>query len=137
MKFLGALALLASGAHASLGIGFTSDIPVDAFYKIGSNFALEWKAYDASATDTFELSISAWNSTPSGYTPGPFGSQIPVYDTVDVVLDSNVKFLDQKYLWPVNPIDGNGIFVGEEFYYSFTAHFGLTWDSPRAFHIED
>ncbi|KAI0813819.1 hypothetical protein GGR55DRAFT_546921 [Xylaria sp. FL0064] len=135
MKFLAIPTLFAASAQALLGIAFTNDIPVDGNYTIGTDFVLTWKAYDATAADTLQISLSAWNSTPSGYSPGPFGSQIPVYDTRDVVLAESVPFLDESYNWHVEPINGDPVWSGEEFYYSFTAHFPNTWDSPRAFHI--
>lgn len=85
MKFLAIPTLLAATAQAA-SLAFTTDIPVDGFWTIGTDFVLEWKAYDATATDTFKLTISAWNRTISGYSPGPFGIQIPTYDTKEIVL---------------------------------------------------
>ncbi|KAI0453554.1 hypothetical protein F5B21DRAFT_280275 [Xylaria acuta] len=137
MKFLVAPALLATAAQAAVNLVFTNDIPVDGNYTIGTDFVLEWKPSDAKPTDTFELSLSAWNKTIKGYYPGPFGSQIPEYDTLEVILDDAVKFVDGNYAWTIEALDDKGVWKGSGFYYSFTAHWTNTWDSPRAFHIED
>ncbi|KAI0431606.1 hypothetical protein F5Y09DRAFT_340451 [Xylaria sp. FL1042] len=137
MKFLAIPTLFAASAQALLGIAFTNDIPVDGNYTIGTDFVLTWKAYDATAADTLQISLSAWNKTISGYSPGPFGSQIPIYDTREIVLAESVPFLDESYTWHIEPINGDAAWSGQEFYYSFTAHFPNTWDSPRAFHIVD
>ncbi|KAI1420947.1 hypothetical protein F5Y12DRAFT_770641 [Xylaria sp. FL1777] len=134
MKFLAIPTLLAATVQA-LAIGFTNDIPVDGNYTIGTDFVLEWIAYDASPTDTFQLLLSAWNNTVSGYIPGPFGSQIPVHDSKEIVLADAVKFSDGSYSWKIEPIDDSGVWEGFGFYYCFTAHFPYTYESPRPFHI--
>ncbi|KAI3319641.1 hypothetical protein HD806DRAFT_508638 [Xylariaceae sp. AK1471] len=136
MKFLIISALLATAAQA-VDLAFLNDIPVDGNYTIGTDFVLEWKPYNAAATDTFQLQLSAWNNTVSGYYPGPFGSQLPAYDTIEIVLDDAVKFVDGHYAWSIKPIDEKGVWKGPGFYYSFTAHWTNTWDSPRSFHIAD
>lgn len=48
-----------------------------------------------------------------------------------------MKFVDGHYAWPIKPIDEKGVWKGPGFYYSFTAHWTNTWDSPRSFHIAD
>ncbi|KAI1291504.1 hypothetical protein F5Y03DRAFT_376683 [Xylaria venustula] len=136
MKFL-IPTLFAASAQALLGIGFTSDIPVDANFTVGTDFALTWKAYDATANDTFQLSLTGYNTTVESYSPGPFGSQIPNYDTRSVVLAEAVPFLDESYTWKVEPINGDAVWTGEGFFYYFTAHYPNTWDSPRSFHISE
>jgi hypothetical protein len=85
MKFFAIPALLAAAAQA-VDLSFLNDIPVEASYKISTDFVLEWKNYDASPTDTFQLSLTAWNNTPSGYQTIPFGGTLPIYDTIEIVL---------------------------------------------------
>ena len=70
---------------------WTTDIPVDADYVIGSEFALEWVPQDT--TETFKLLIGAWNNTPSGYYTGPFGAQLPIYDSKSMYLDGKLALV--------------------------------------------
>ncbi|KAI0439036.1 hypothetical protein F4803DRAFT_532811 [Xylaria telfairii] len=137
MKFLIVPALLATAAQAAVNLAWLNDIPVDGNYTIGTDFILEWKPYDAKPTDTFQLSLSAWNKTVKGYYTGPFGEQIPEFDSMEILLDDAVKFVDGMYSWTIKPIDDKGVWKDSGFYYSFTAHWDLTWESPRAFHIQN
>ncbi|KAI8946238.1 hypothetical protein F4801DRAFT_583599 [Xylaria longipes] len=105
MKFFAVPALLATAAQAAVDLYFQNDIPVDGNYTISTDFVLEWKPYDAKPTDTFQLSLTAWNKTIKGYYPGPFGSQLPEYDTMEITLDDAVKFIDGNYAWTIEPID--------------------------------
>ncbi|KAI0158232.1 hypothetical protein GGR57DRAFT_459584 [Xylariaceae sp. FL1272] len=131
MKLLTTPALLA-GVAVAQPPNFTNDIPVDAFYTIGDDFVLTWS--ETGISGTFELSVAAWNSTPYGYTTGPFGSSIPEFDTRNIKLDT-VAYADGAYTWTVEPANGDEVWQGEEFYYSFSASYPYGGESPRAFHI--
>jgi hypothetical protein len=60
-------------------------IPFEGNYTIGTDFVLEWEPQVT--TDTFILTLTAWNNTPRGYYSGPFGVQLPDYDTIEITLD--------------------------------------------------
>ncbi|KAI1361563.1 hypothetical protein F5Y08DRAFT_314319 [Xylaria arbuscula] len=113
-----------------------TEIPVDGNYTIGSEFALEWVPQDI--TETFKLRLGAWNNTPSGYYTGPFGAQLPIYDSKDMYLDEAVPFSAGIYTWDVQSFAPT--WKGEGFYYRFTAEFEnplYASSSPRAFHVVD
>lgn len=79
-----------------------TDIPVDASYEIGFEFALEWVPQDT--TETFKLKLGAFNNTPSGYYSGPFGVQLPIYDSKDMYLDG--KCISHFFTrFPSKPLD--------------------------------
>ncbi|KAI1183983.1 hypothetical protein F5B17DRAFT_413859 [Nemania serpens] len=113
-----------------------TDIPVDASYEIGFEFALEWVPQDT--TETFKLKLGAFNNTPSGYYSGPFGVQLPIYDSKDMYLDDTVPFSAGVYRWDVQAV--NPTWKGDGFSYRFTAEFEnplYASSSPRAFHVVD
>jgi hypothetical protein len=85
MKLLAVVPALLAGAALAQPPNFTNDIPVNAFYEIGSDFELTWS--ETGTPGTFQLSMSAWNNTPYGTYAGPFGVQLPAYDTREFVLD--------------------------------------------------
>ncbi|KAI0546117.1 hypothetical protein F4679DRAFT_575626 [Xylaria curta] len=137
MKSLVASALLATVAQA-VSLTFLNDIPVDANYKIGTDFTLEWKASGAQPTDTFQLSLFATNTTIKGYSPWGEAE----YDSRNIILDGTVKFVDGLYSWPIKPIDEKGEWKGPGFYYSFSTQWtdadgDIVGESPRSFHIVD
>ncbi|KAI0514607.1 hypothetical protein F5B22DRAFT_224651 [Xylaria bambusicola] len=115
---------------------WTTDIPVDADYVIGSEFVLSWVPQDT--TETFKLYLGAFNNTPSGYYTGPFGAQLPIYDNKGMYLNEAVPFSDSEYRWDVQAVDPK--WKGDGFYYRFTAEFEnplYASSSPRAFHVVD
>ncbi|KAI1333045.1 hypothetical protein F5Y16DRAFT_1920 [Xylariaceae sp. FL0255] len=137
MKLLAAIpAFLAAVAFADDELVWQNIPPVDASYTIGTDFVLEWTP-EKKSTDTFSLTIGAWNSTPEYYTTGPYGSQIPVYDTKEITLSDAVPFSAGNYTWEIKTLDDAGVWTGEQFCYSFTATWngGFESSSPRAFHI--
>jgi hypothetical protein len=83
MRFAIIPTLLAGAAQAA-GIRWLNDT-VAGHYKIGTNLVLAYEAYNVASppdpNDTFKIQLTAYNNTASGYRPGPFGSQLPVYDT--------------------------------------------------------
>ncbi|KAI0509015.1 hypothetical protein F5B22DRAFT_618849 [Xylaria bambusicola] len=52
---------------------------------VGTEIDLEWVSKDY--TGPFDLSVLAFNTTPYGYTPGPFG-QYPLFDSKTLYLAS-------------------------------------------------
>lgn len=82
MKFFAIPVLLAGVAQA---INFLNDIPVDGYYKAGTDFVLEWTP--EARTDTFQLIISTFLKDP--ILTNPNQGQFPIYDfkTINVVLD--------------------------------------------------
>ncbi|KAI1113296.1 hypothetical protein F5Y14DRAFT_225134 [Nemania sp. NC0429] len=128
--FVAVPALLAGAAHA---IHFTNDIPVDAFYEVGTEFVLMWDK--ETRTDTFNLTIGAFLGEPilvcSGC--GPLGGPIYDYKDIDIVLDDAVPFTDSNYTWVVETIDGR---TGRDWYYRFGATYGYGANFPRAFHVK-
>ncbi|KAI0409189.1 hypothetical protein F4802DRAFT_239733 [Xylaria palmicola] len=138
MKLLAIPAAFAAAAQAA-SLAFLNDIPVDGNYTIGTDFVLEWKAYDATPSDTFQLSVSATNNTPSGYIP-PYWPWQPgqyTYDSLEIVLDDAEKYVDGSYTWTIKPIDEKGLWKGQGFSYSFAARVPNSSDFPRSFHIVD
>lgn len=75
IKLLALPALLAGAAQA---LHFTNDIPVDAYYQVGTDFVLTWSP--ETRTDTFNLTVDSFLANPILVSPngGPLGS--PVYD---------------------------------------------------------
>ncbi|KAJ8121056.1 hypothetical protein ONZ43_g2398 [Nemania bipapillata] len=97
---------------------------------------LEW-SNTADLSEAFQLSISAWNATPYEYYSGPFGVQLPAYDTVEMDLDE-VHYSDGVYTWKVQTLNGDDSWTGDGFFYRFTAVYpdgAYAAESPRAFHI--
>jgi hypothetical protein len=82
-KLLAIPALLAGVVQ---GLQFLNDIPVDGYYEEGTEFVLEW--IPETRTDTFELTLDTFLSTPVYVGPGSWWTG-PIYDfmTVSVVLD--------------------------------------------------
>lgn len=84
MKFLLAIpALLAGAAQA---FQFTNDIPVDAYYVEGSDYAITWAPEDRNDTFRLELYTFLVNPIFVGNT-GPFGSPVYDYNDTTTVLD--------------------------------------------------
>jgi hypothetical protein len=84
MKLLFAIpALLAGAAQA---FSFTNDIPVDAYYDEGSDFAITWVPEDRNDTFRLELYTFLVNPIFVGNT-GPFGSPVYDYNDTTTVLD--------------------------------------------------
>ncbi|KAI8634990.1 hypothetical protein F5Y19DRAFT_132712 [Xylariaceae sp. FL1651] len=135
MKLLAVVPALLAGAALAQPPNFTNDIPVDAFYDIGSDFKLTWS--ETGTPGTFQLSMFAWNNTPYGTTPGPFGSQLPAYDTREAVLDEAVPYSAGSYVWKVTPAEGDEAWQGSGFNYDFEASYEWGSESPRSFHIKD
>lgn len=83
MKLLALPALLAGVAK---GLNFLNDIPVNAYYKQGADFILEWEPEDRMGT--FELTLDTFLTNPilvspaSGWIPQTYD-----YMTVTIVLD--------------------------------------------------
>ncbi|KAI1753887.1 hypothetical protein F4782DRAFT_529304 [Xylaria castorea] len=98
MKLLAVPALLAGAAQA---IHFTNDIPADAIDKVGTDFVLSWAP--ETRRDTFNLANPIIIS-PHG---GLYGQSILDFQSKELVLDGNVKFIDQRYTWKVVTIDGH------------------------------
>ncbi|KAI0451783.1 hypothetical protein F5B21DRAFT_485580 [Xylaria acuta] len=130
IKLLALPALLAGAAQA---LHFTNDIPVDAFYDVGTDFVLTWAP--ETRTDTFNLTVDSFLAEPILVSPngGPLGSPIYDYQGQEIVLGDAVKFTDQKFTWKVATIDGR---EGSGWYYRFGATYGFGADYPRAFHVK-
>ncbi|KAI1781481.1 hypothetical protein F4818DRAFT_399121 [Hypoxylon cercidicola] len=128
MKLLTIPALLAGAAQA---IQFLNDIPVDAYYAVGTPFVLEWVPEDR--TDTFQLTVSTYLSEPILLNPNQ--SQFPEYDWKfeNIILGEAVKFSDGSFTWVVEPVDGR---TGDGYRYSFSVHYDTTTESPRSFHVQ-
>ncbi|KAI1767153.1 hypothetical protein GGR53DRAFT_144779 [Hypoxylon sp. FL1150] len=128
MKSFTIPALLIGVAQA---IVFLNDIPVDAYYDVGTDFVLEWEPEDT--TDTFQLTISTFLKDPILVNPDQ--SSFPIYDYKDikVVLDEAVSFSDGSFTWPIETVDGR---TGEEYWYSFGVEYGTTYEIPRSFHVQ-
>ncbi|KAI0199750.1 hypothetical protein F4808DRAFT_198541 [Astrocystis sublimbata] len=138
-KFLAAVApaFLATAAMAYPDYPrWTTDIPVDGNFVIGSEFALTWVPQEI--TETFKLSLYAYNNTPSGYFTGAYGVQYPIFDGQEMYLDEAVPFSKGVYKWEVQAV--KPVWKGDGFYYRFTAEFEnplYASSSPRAFHVVD
>lgn len=130
LKLLAVPALLAGAAQA---IHFTNDIPVDAYYEVGTEFVLEWDK--ETREDTFTLSVGSFLAEPILVSPngGPLGSPIYDYKGMDIILDDALKFTAQNYTWTIATIDGR---EGSEWYYRFGATYDLGASYPRAFHVK-
>ncbi|KAI3320179.1 hypothetical protein HD806DRAFT_507949 [Xylariaceae sp. AK1471] len=135
MKLLAAVSTLLAGAALAQFPNFTNDIPVDAFYEIGSDFKLTWS--ETGYPGTFKLSTLAWNNTPYGTQPGPFGSTVPAFDSREAVLDEAVPYSAGSYVWKVTPAEGDEAWQGSGFNYDFEASFELGGEGVRSFHIKD
>ncbi|KAI0454081.1 hypothetical protein F5B21DRAFT_504770 [Xylaria acuta] len=135
MKLLAVVPALLAGTALAQPPNFTNDIPVNAFYEIGSDFELTWS--ETGTPGTFKLSLSAWNNTPYGTYTGPFGVQLPAYDTREFALDEEVPYSDGSYVWKVTPAEGNTAWQGGGFNYGFSASYEWGSESPRSFHIKD
>ncbi|KAI0514977.1 hypothetical protein F5B22DRAFT_211247 [Xylaria bambusicola] len=130
MKFLALPALLAGAAQA---LTFTNNIPVDSYYKVGSEFTLEW--LPETRTDSFRLEVSSFLAEPILVSPsgGPLGSPIYDYKSQTILLDDAVKFTDGSYTWVIEKIDGR---TGGDWFYGFSASWEYGGSSPRSFHLE-
>ncbi|KAI1177832.1 hypothetical protein F4777DRAFT_166076 [Nemania sp. FL0916] len=126
-KLLAVPALLAAGAQA---LTWITDIPVDAYYEVGTEFVLEWEPEDT--PETFNLTLSTFLSNPILINPIPWSG--PMYDFKDItiVLDDSAKLSDGSYTWVVDTVDGR---TGDDYYYSFMAQYGYSGSSPRSFHV--
>ncbi|KAH8157408.1 hypothetical protein CIB48_g10835 [Xylaria polymorpha] len=130
IKLLALPALLAGAAQA---LHFTNDIPVDAYYQVGTDFVLTWSP--ETRTDTFNLTVDSFLANPILVSPngGPLGSPVYDYKGKEIVLSEAVKFTAQSFTWKVATIDGR---EGGDWYYRFGATFGFGADYPRAFHVK-
>ncbi|KAI1757624.1 hypothetical protein F4782DRAFT_546730 [Xylaria castorea] len=132
MKLLAIPVLLAGAAQA---FQFLNDIPVDANYKEGSDFVIEWEPENR--TDTFRLELYTFLVNPIYVGPPPSPWEGPVYDSNDTttVLDAAAKYSDGSFTWHIDLIDGR---EGADWYYSFGAQLasvGEVADYARSFHV--
>ncbi|KAI0543336.1 hypothetical protein F4679DRAFT_590579 [Xylaria curta] len=120
MRYL-AISALAATAQAF----FTSPAPGHPNYTIGTDLVLEWEIVNPPAA-TFVLTLRAENQTPYDFIPGPFGSQIGLYDLRDVVLEESLPLTNGTYTWKVEPSGGDETFIGEEVLYFIRADWNVT-----------
>ncbi|KAJ8122291.1 hypothetical protein ONZ43_g1480 [Nemania bipapillata] len=121
MKCLAIPALLAATARAF----FTSPPDGHPNYTIGDELVLEWELDNPPAA-TFVLTLRAENLTAYAYIPGPFGSQIGLYDLRDVVLEEALPLANGSYTWKVEPSGGDATFIGPEVYYYLRGDWKVT-----------
>ncbi|KAI8627893.1 hypothetical protein F5Y19DRAFT_440264 [Xylariaceae sp. FL1651] len=121
MRYLAISALLAATSRAF----FTSPPPGHPNYTIGTDLVLEWEITNPPAA-TFILTLRAENQTPYGYIPGPFGSQIGLYDLRDVVLEEALPLANGTYTWKVEPSGGDETFIGPEVLYFIRGDWEVT-----------
>ncbi|KAI0404398.1 hypothetical protein F4802DRAFT_566976 [Xylaria palmicola] len=110
MRYLAIPALLAATART-----FFTSPSGHANLTIGSELELKWEIANKPAP-TFVLTLRAENTTPYGFIPGPFGSQIGLYD-------------NGAYSWKVEPIGGDAGFIGPEIFYFIRADWNVTGTS--------
>ncbi|KAI0175748.1 hypothetical protein GGR52DRAFT_327540 [Hypoxylon sp. FL1284] len=128
MKFALVPALLAGVAQGFLY--FTTDIPVDSYYDVDTDFTLEWEPEDDPGT--FELRISSYLVNPIISTT-PYGEQTVDFQSQSTVLSTTVKFSDGKYTWNIEPIADR---TGGDWWYDFEASYDYTLDATRSFHLQ-
>ncbi|KAI1307169.1 hypothetical protein F5Y03DRAFT_352970 [Xylaria venustula] len=72
------------------------------------------------------LTLRAENTTPYDYIPGYFGFQRGLYDLRYFILEESLPLTNGKYTWKVEPISGDGTFVGEGIDYSIRGDWDIT-----------
>ncbi|KAI0109204.1 hypothetical protein GGR51DRAFT_513054 [Nemania sp. FL0031] len=121
MRSLAIPILLAATARAF----FTSPPDGHPNRTIGTDLVLKWELPNPPAA-TFVLTLRAENLTAYGYIPGPFGSQIGLYDLRDVVLEEALPLANGTYTWKVEPSGGDETFIGEEVVYFLRGDWEIT-----------
>ncbi|KAI1346834.1 hypothetical protein F5Y01DRAFT_262406 [Xylaria sp. FL0043] len=130
--FLAAVPALLAGAVQAFS--FTNDIPVDAYYTEGTDYAITWEIEDRN--DTFRLELYTFAVNPIQTGTSPWGAPIYDYNDTTTVLDAAAKYSDGQFNWHIDLVDGR---AGGDWYYRFgaiLASVGEVADYARSFHVQ-
>ncbi|KAI0550390.1 hypothetical protein F4679DRAFT_583635 [Xylaria curta] len=108
---------------------FTTVVPDNADYQVGSNFVLAWNP-DKLPPGTIDLQVQSSLAVPiiTGYGTNIYGETIPIYDfKVAAKKLGSPNLEDKTYTWPVEII-GNA--TGPEYVYLISGYYTIQYNPP-------